>query len=185
MKLLDYDPKDGFADFRAWVLDCGGHLLAPTNPYEIFRIKTDQGVIIGHKNKKRKFTYCQRGAELVEKFHKRQAISLTVGKWTKSMKRKRHLMAMCVERDGLACFYCAAELAPLDSEDDPRPKATHEHFIPISKSGPDNLSNSLLACERCNTEADRMDGVEKIKLRDRKRRFQFIGEPVYEYAVTK
>ena len=56
-------------------------------------------------------------------------------------KRRQAIRHRLVDRHPF-CFYCAYKMTHDDS--------TLDHFIPLSAGGPDEESNFVLACRRCN-----------------------------------
>ena len=60
-----------------------------------------------------------------------------------------------IERDGTCCFYCGNEMG-----DD----ITVEHLIALSCGGKNDLSNMVLAHQKCNQEVRNLPISEKIKV---------------------
>lgn len=65
----------------------------------------------------------------------------------------RKLLAI-VERDGLDCIYCGT-IIPLGD-------ATREHFVALSRGGPDTPENTVIACKYCNMAVGSMTVKQKI-----------------------
>ena len=66
----------------------------------------------------------------------------------------RKLLAI-VERDGLDCIYCGTVI-PLED-------ATREHFVALSRGGPDTPENTVIACKDCNMAVGSMTVKQKIE----------------------
>lgn len=74
---------------------------------------------------------------------------------------KDGLLNALIRRDGPSCFYCGADT----TEDD----RSLEHLVPLAHGGPNHLSNLVLAHGRCNSDANHMSVMEKIKRRETQR----------------
>lgn len=151
--------------FGEWVTARGGELLIPTNEWELARFRGDGVTSIIYTDKGGKMSYVGQARRAWLAFEKGDTDFRFVKKTSNrySGARRSVLVRTLLERDGPRCFYCAEEFT------DALPP-TREHLVPKSAAGPDNLANQLLACEPCNLEAGHLSAVEKIKLRDRKRR---------------
>ena len=68
-----------------------------------------------------------------------------------------------LERDYYTCHYCAQEATTVD------------HLIPISKGGTDEISNTVAACNPCNSA--KKDRLEVPKITFRGGFFERIGTP--------
>ena len=62
-----------------------------------------------------------------------------------------------MKRDGQLCFFC---LKPVGVD------ITVEHLIALVDSGPDHLSNKVLAHSVCNQKAGSLSVMEKIQVRE-------------------
>jgi hypothetical protein len=154
----DFDKKRG--GFNAWLLSNGSAIYEPTNPYEVARFQTMQGIGIVYAD----------GADMITSWMNGAAEAMLAflnGKpWrgTKATKRKGksvidyHALS---KRDGTGCMYCAKEL-DIDT-------FTIEHVVPITAQGPNHLSNKALACFQCNHEAGHLSAREKLEMAIRKR----------------
>lgn len=146
--------------FKAWLIGRGSEVLATTNPYEVARFTTPQGVGVVYRNGKEIITSWEGGADAAFK-----AFTSSDNGWRVTPKIKRpssngdrrwrdaHSLAA---RDGWNCVFCGDVL---DAE-----TATIEHFLPVSMGGPNHLSNKGLACKPCNAEAGHMSVAEKVNL---------------------
>ncbi len=135
--------------FHKWLSDRGCEILPPTNQYETIRFKGKEvGVIYTtgrFNNEFAKNAYC---CFLENK--KWDGKPITVGRQNSYVKQKRKL----VERDGTCCFYCGEEL-----QDD----VTVEHLISLNRGGTNDLSNMVLAHEKCNNHVRNIPISEKVK----------------------
>jgi hypothetical protein len=69
--------------------------------------------------------------------------------------RRAARIAYLIARDGRACLYCGADIAPLD--------CSIEHLVPKSAGGPDHASNLALAHPSCNAAVGHMSAAEKLR----------------------
>lgn len=172
-----YDPKDGFLGLRNWFVKNHGSLLPPTSEWEIYRVETSFGVLVGYRNRAGKANHpaIMHERKFLEFYEKKQPVPSLARTEPKqrfhSRKQQKKILAV-MNRDGEDCFYCGLHLrrpyAPGDAQAS-RPIPTIEHFLSTSKGGPDNIHNSLIACKECNGEADSMSIIKKIEFRNRKR----------------
>lgn len=66
------------------------------------------------------------------------------------MTQAHRLLHLLGERDGWTCAYCGAPVrCPCRPDGE---WAVSDHVIPKSRGGPDDPSNRVLACGRCNTD---------------------------------
>jgi 5-methylcytosine-specific restriction endonuclease McrA len=63
------------------------------------------------------------------------------------------LYAMVLAQDGL-CVYCGHQMRPMPDGGGTTP--TRDHVIPLSRGGPDLLTNLAAACYECNFVKDDM-----------------------------
>ena len=68
-----------------------------------------------------------------------------------------------IRRDGDCCWYCGNSFGAGEF------KMTCEHLVPLIHKGPDNLSNLVLAHEKCNQLAGNLSVAEKVTMRERMR----------------
>lgn len=135
-------------------------MLPPTNPYERIRFRSRQGVGVVYEGRRGFSVSSHLVSEAYDCFVNNKKWR-GKGKPTKRIggsRRKRQL----IDRDGNECFYCGNEFEPED--------LTQEHLVAVVQNGPDRLENLVLACEPCNQEADKMPVIDKVKLRESKRR---------------
>lgn len=151
------------AVFSKFLVAHGSEVFPPTNPYEVMRFATPEGVGIIYRNAGDRILpeHWQNGAREAW-FSYRNAMSWRVLKDGVSAPRTPHInssrrksiKAALLKRDGDACFYCQIKISVEE--------LTIEHFIPKSCGGPNHLHNLLLSCERCNMEVGNAPAKEKI-----------------------
>lgn len=141
--------------FKKWLLANGSALLAPTNPFEVLRFPTASGVGVIYKNMRDRVSYVG-GAEaaILACLHNRPWHANTGAKKSGSQKRRDHLIASLVDRDGPTCVYCGRMM--------PDDDITIEHFLSRTHGGNDHLANLMLAHGACNAEASHKSAREKI-----------------------
>ncbi len=138
-------------------LELGGAEILPiTNPFELARFKTVNGVCVIYQNKKGGLSYSNEHAKVA-------ASHFLDGKSWNASKRHQRIQRQSIEgklleRDGNACFYCGVDF----SEEIP---PTLEHILSITHGGTNNIANLCLCCEPCNVAAGNLSIVEKLKLR--------------------
>lgn len=77
---------------------------------------------------------------------------------------KKEIVSQLLERDGPECYLCE-HLMPYND-------MTIDHVIPLSKGGPDIMSNYKLAHELCNLEKADMTEGEYRSMKELERLFQ-------------
>jgi 5-methylcytosine-specific restriction endonuclease McrA len=143
------------ATFAAGLVEAGGEMLAPTNPYEMMRFRTRYGVGVVYVNKRGGQTW---NAEAIKA---RDHVTARKGSLAPITIRGRRRDASTVNRliirDGGDCFFCGDDLS-----DD----ITVEHLVAIAHGGPNHISNLFLAHAACNQRAGHLSAPEKIAMRD-------------------
>lgn len=160
------------ARFRAWLVERGAEILPETNPYEIIRVSTCDGVIVAYRNGRGRETWPEPLAKIFDDFRGGRTPRLSPSR--RERKKLAKLAAPLAERDGLACWFCAMAFDDLDDD-----ALTIEHLCPKAHGGPDHPSNLVLACEPCNREAGNSSVAEKVVMRE-VRRARAAGVPVIE-----
>lgn len=140
--------------FKKWLRDRGSEINAPTNPYEILRFTTPNGIGLIYKNKSGRVSSMNAAAQTaVEAFN-------TSGSWRVGFATKRIYISpqrkALIARDGDKCIYCECIF---NHEVQPR----IEHVVPVTAGGPNHLSNLALSCESCDKLVGTMSAAEKIK----------------------
>lgn len=145
--------------FAAFLVARGAQRLISTNEYEVLRIQTDSGVHVLYRNKHNSLTWSNELEEAYRAWKTGKAWRATAAtKRPQSTNKKNPRKRTLLKRDGADCFFC---LDPLGDD------ITLEHLIPLTSNGPDNLSNCVLAHERCNSGAGHLSLREKIALREK------------------
>lgn len=149
--------------FERWLSDHGSEIRTPTNPYEVIRFTTPEGVGVVYRNDKGHITSWTGGAAAAWSAYMDTSISWRVGKkrFRKSGMAWGQKGETIIKRDGPGCWYCGEEM----TEDGPRER-TIEHMCPVTHRGPDHLSNLVLACNACNVAAGSVSVAEKVRLRE-------------------
>lgn len=138
-------------------LETGGAEILPiTNPYELARFTSANGVCVVYQNKKGALSYSNEHAKVaVRRF-------MDGKPWNATVKHKRiqreSIEVKLLARDGNQCFYCREKF----TDDNP---ATLEHLLSVTHGGNNNINNLALAHESCNQEAGNLSIVDKIKMR--------------------
>ena len=142
--------------FKAWLLENGSVIHENTNnEYEVLRFSTPEGVGVLYKDKRGSISSGVRGADAAySAFHSGKKWSAAQPTKRRTYGSHRKLLAI-VERDGLDCIYCGTTI-PLEI-------ATREHFVALSRGGPDTPENTVIACKDCNMAVGSMTVKQKIE----------------------
>lgn len=148
--------------FKAWLVERGSAVLAPTNEYEVLRFIGAKSIAVIYSNQAGRITSWQGGADEAWRSYKLGLPwrGCQRGNRGGSSKRDRMFITLA-ERDGASCMYCRREIGPQDF--------TIEHILSITHGGGSHPANLGLACEVCNNEASHMSVREKVELAIRKR----------------
>ncbi len=165
---------------KKWLKRHGAVICEPQSSDEVLRFETDRGHGVVHRsNTGVLLTNAVAGSALHCFCHhaewtgglRRQYPPMTpAGKSTKRKKRtpEEHsrVVRFLARRDGgFACAYCGSVLSPS--------AATLEHVVPLSKGGPDDAENMVIACFECNNLAGDLSVMEKLKkIRERLARLE-------------
>lgn len=149
-------------NFKRWLTENGAIIDAATNPYELLRVRTCEGVFVAYTNAKGRETWPDGLIAIKASFEAGQAMPLSPD--LKSRVRLRHLIETLASRDGLECWFCERGFLSTDSRE-----ATIEHLCPKAHGGPDHLSNLVLACGPCNRAAGNQSVADKVRMRERMR----------------
>ena len=60
------------------------------------------------------------------------------------------------------CAYCGVTMLPMSVKGKEHIRATVDHIVPRSKGGPDEILNTLAACQRCNSAKDDLSVEEFV-----------------------
>ena len=148
--------------FKAWLVERGAVILAPTNPYEVLRVDTAEGLFVVYTNKAGKQTWPE-GIEAIRAAYL-DGRELPLSPEQKGRVKLRHQIEAIAARDGLECWFCENGFLSVDSRE-----ITIEHLVALAHGGPNHISNLVLACPDCNAEAGHLSVSEKVVMREAKR----------------
>lgn len=140
----------------------GAEVLEPTNPHEVVRFRTVNGVSIIYKKKNGCLTFTGEAEEAFEKM-------LNTSPWRiepKGQVRKRNALREVMKRDGDDCFFCHKP-----TTDKTR---TLEHLLAVAHGGNNNPANLVIACEGCNKTVGDLPIIEKIRFRERHQVMNYV-----------
>lgn len=160
--------EDVRGKFEAWIINHGAEIRMPTNPYEIARFTTPDGIGVVYRNKKMEISDWNQAADRAYDAWRRGDDNWRLCKKTKRPKLS-HQQATIIARDGEGCWYCGQPFT------DESPETT-EHLVSRIHRGPDHLSNLVLSHEPCNLKAGNLSVAEKVRLREQMRSIP-EGEP--------
>ncbi len=149
--------------FAAWLRSQGAEVLAPTSEWELLRFRSGLGTGIVYTDAKGQLTWTAAAKQARAAWKAGDSLP---GKPKKKRRQPRdHVTIKALfHRDGKRCFFCPTKLT-LDD-------ATIEHLVPLTCGGTNHIANKALACAPCNSEAGHLSVMEKIKMRERKKRQQ-------------
>jgi hypothetical protein len=147
-------------DLKAWAIAGGAENQAPTNPYELLRLRVRGGVAIVYRTDRGKLTWNDLARKL-------QAAMSAGGKFPDEFRLVKPVRIRpdknsvthrtLIVRDGLGCFFCFEEVFE---------GMTIEHLVPRAHGGPNHISNKFRACRTCNCDAGHLSAPEKIRIRE-------------------
>lgn len=136
--------------FSKWLAKKGCEILPTTNDYELLRFKGAQVGVL-YTSGRFNSPYVGRAINAYQTGKGWDGAPAKTGRYAGYKKQKTALL----ERDGPCCFYCG-----LDMDDD----ITVEHLIALSCGGKNNLSNMVLAHQKCNEMVANISISDKVKL---------------------
>jgi len=139
--------------FKSFLKSSGAEILEPTNPYEVVRFRTKNGVSVVYTGK-RGYSFTGEAKEALDAMEKKNVWTII----SSGLKEKREKLKLLIERDGLECFFCTKE-----TTEDSR---TIEHLLSVSSGGNNNMANLVLACKDCNIAVGDMPIIDKIRYKD-------------------
>jgi hypothetical protein len=148
--------------FKEWLVARGAVILPPTNPWEMLRVDTSEGIFVVYRNKADRETWPELADRIRDAFLSGREIPLSPDQ--KARVRLRHMIETLAARDGLECWFCENGFLDVDSRE-----ITIEHLCPVAHGGPNHLSNLVLACPDCNQEVGHLSVAEKVLIREAKR----------------
>ena len=150
---------DRIEQFKTWLTKQGAVVQDPTNPYELVRFKTENGVSVVYTGK-RGLTFTNESEDAYAKFKDGKSWKV-VSRKRKNLRAKKARLAA---RDGKRCFVHGEKLN-FD-------QLTIEHILNFSHGGSDNENNLCLACEACQLELGNLPITKKIeKIIELRRRY--------------
>lgn len=138
--------------FKTWLTKRGAEVLDPTNPWEVVRFRTTNGVSVIYTNKRGNHTFTGESEEAYNAYINNKV-------W-KAVNRKRQQLrarkAKLAARDGKRCFV----------HGDPRgfDELTIEHVLSFAHGGTDNDNNLILVCQQANKELGNLPIARKIDI---------------------
>lgn len=145
--------------FKKFLRERGAEVLVPTNDYEVLRIRNGDDTCVLYQKSNGRLTW----NDDILKAYKAFTSNKPWRSKTKSVtglnsQRKRPRIKALLKRDGNECFFC---LQPMPSKD-----ITIEHLVPRTCGGGNHIANTVLAHGKCNSEAEHLSVMEKIKIRE-------------------
>lgn len=141
------------AKFKTFLRKSGAIILEPTNPYELVRFKTKNGVSVVYTGK-RGLSFTGESREAYDTMMSKNAWNIIPD----GLKEKKKTLSELIERDGPNCFYCGEE-----TDDESR---SIEHLLSVDHGGNNHLSNLVVSCRQCNVAVGNMPIIEKVKYRE-------------------
>ena len=160
---MQYLDKKQLKSFEKWLTQQGSSIIATTNPYELLRFECKLGTGVLYTGKRGQSVSSEMVSNAIECW-KSQTKWGGKGKPTRRNGGSKSKRDKLIERDGCECFFCGNEFKPT--------QLTLEHFVSLAQGGPNNMSNSVLACKPCNKAVDCMNVVDKVAYRDAQRAAQ-------------
>ena len=147
------------AAFKKWLVARGSSIEKPTNPYEVLRFTTPEGVGVIYRNGYGVITSWMNGAKEAWSAYAK-GTTWRVGKTIRTPhgRKAERIVAALKERDGDGCFFCGK---PMENG-----ALTKEHLLSRTHGGSNHMHNLALAHKKCNEAADHMSVVEKVALRE-------------------
>lgn len=139
---------------KEWLSARGAEVLAPTNEYEVVRLRAGEKTIIVYAKASGDLTIDRPARDMLNAF-------VSGGPWSagvsvKRAKRSAEVQRL-IERDGGDCFLCRRPLG-----DD----ITIEHLVPVAAGGPNHIANKALAHKACNLQMGHLSLMEKLAMRE-------------------
>lgn len=149
--------------FKAFIAASGGEVLAPTNPYEIIRFRSNGVTSVIYRNdRNEERRYVGEAREAWDAFNLNKTFRMAKATRRKAGERMAPVDRAIIARDGETCFYCDDPF----TVENPR---THEHLVSATAGGPNHISNLFHACRTCNVKVGHQSAPEKIRFRDEQR----------------
>jgi 5-methylcytosine-specific restriction endonuclease McrA len=139
--------------FRAWLQACGASVMEPTNEWELFRFKGDNGIAVCYSSKRGSVTFVGDAQIAWDAFTYQRPYRANPAT-TRRRKPASPIIRTLRKRDGDLCFFCQ-RFVSAENE-------TQEHLVAVTHGGPNHISNLVLAHKHCNAKAGHLDAVSKI-----------------------
>lgn len=152
--------------FKMWLAGCGGEVLGTLSKWEVIRVRTTEGILVAHRNKRGRQVWPAGLVLLAQQYERGEFPALATARRNRPSSRLRQRYAPLVLRDGPGCFYCDTTVPAPGEPCEYGLEPTIEHLVPVMFGGPNHLANCFLAHEKCNRRAGALSAVEKIKLRE-------------------
>lgn len=136
--------------FQKRVVEAGGEMLAPTNPYEVLRFRTSKGVGVIYTGRRGETWNAE---ALAAREHLDGGKGSLAPVQVRGRRKDKGTVDALLSRDGDQCFFCGTCL-----EGD----ITVEHLVAIAHGGPNHISNLFLAHGECNRTAGHLSAAEKV-----------------------
>ncbi|MDL2315462.1 HNH endonuclease [Desulfovibrio sp. OttesenSCG-928-A18] len=163
--MRDNDFMQQWPAFRAWLQENGCQILEPTNPYEVVRFTTPDGIgIVYRKEGGRisKMTGCSQSLFWAWKEGRKFEFAMRTPREKRRDKKRDQLIQKIAKRDGWSCMFCGNTLD--------RETATIEHIVALASRGMEHIANMTLACEDCNKQVGHMSARQKFEHALKRRR---------------
>jgi hypothetical protein len=163
--------KEEMPKFIRWLDNQGAQVVPTTNPYELLRFKTVNGVSVLYRNKFDVQTFTGECEVAYRHFRDKK-------RWATHDRHRKQMTSLktkLANRDGLKCFWCDTPHKSVET-------LTVEHILNRMHGGSDNSRNLSLACKDCNDELSNLPVVSKILLREKK--LNMVKMPVLSKEVV-
>jgi hypothetical protein len=162
--------SDDIKRFQAWLEKCGAEVLAPTTEFELMRVRTVEGTMVVHTNKRGAQKWPARLVDLWRQFQAgRMTPKLSPSPATPLSGNRKGRLVTLINRDGNKCWYCNRETLEPGSPAavaEPSREATVEEICPRQHGGPNHVANQVVACGACNRQAGNLPVAAKVRLRE-------------------
>lgn len=156
--MYDKDFMQQWPAFRTWLHKNHCQTFEPTNPYEVARFATPDGIGIVYRKEGGYISKMTGGAEKLYwawKDGKEFEFALRTPRQRRRDKKRDELIHIIARRDGWKCMYCGVSLVA--------GTATIEHIVALATRGMEHIANMTLACEACNKAVGHMSARQKFE----------------------
>lgn len=141
-------------NFKKFLSTRGAEVLEPKSEWELIRFLTDKGISVIYTKKNGALTFYGSAEDAWIAFLN-PSISWRARPATKRTKENGTITTLR-KRDGDGCFYC---LLPVSQEE-----ASVEHLLSLTHGGSNHITNKVLTHTVCNSKADCLCLMDKIKI---------------------